>query len=154
MIDPGLCHSFKHELLAMEPHRVTDTYMMALYRADAAISPYTRSYTTRGEVEGQGYAPGGIELTGLRAGLDGTVGYLTFDGPNWPSATITAQGALIYNKTRGNRTLAVLLFTDDDGKPKNVISSNGTFVVTLPPEGSTSMISIGDPICPPDEEAK
>ena len=46
--------------------------------------------------------------------------------PSWTSATITARGALIYNSSKSNKSVAVIDFGTDK------TSTAGTFTVVLP----------------------
>jgi hypothetical protein len=59
---------------------------------------------------------------------------LSFANTTWANATITANGALIYNNTNGNSAVAVLAFGGDK------TSTNGTFAINFPTADSTSAI--------------
>ncbi|HUU83306.1 MAG TPA: hypothetical protein VM243_07365 [Phycisphaerae bacterium] len=139
-ITQAFCDSFKRDLLAMTPHQPGDAYKIALYTARARLGPSTTVYTSEHEVPDSGdYVAGGQVLSGIVAGLDGSVGYLDWTAdPRWTAATIAAAGALIYNSSKGNRALAVLDFG-------GVISCvNGHFDVTLPaPQAASALIRIG-----------
>lgn len=135
----AFCNSFKRELLAMEPHRATDTYKIALYTAAARLDDTTTAYTPANEVPETGdYQAGGQVLIGFSAGLDGKTGVLSWTSdPRWVNTTIAAAGALIYNATRENRALAVLDFGGV------IRSTNGPFTVMLPrPAAATALIRI------------
>jgi hypothetical protein len=75
-------------------------------------------YTTDNEVVGAGYTAGGVIVTGVTLNTEatgpnaGTV-YVNFGNVAWPGANFTARGALIYNVTRSNKTVAVLDFGSD-----------------------------------------
>lgn len=124
MIVQALVDSFLFEILT-GVHTPQDVYRIALYVADADLSERTTAYTTKNEVQGQGYGAGGLTLAGYKAVQD-TLS-IEWANPVWPITTITARGALIYNFTKQNRAVAVL----DLGK--NFISTNGEFKITLPP---------------------
>lgn len=83
---------------------------------------------------GGGYATGGIPITLTVAAVDGTNNdvEVTAAAVNWPTATITAVGAVIY-KSRGGASTAdeLLCFVDFTG---TIVSTNGTFTFT--PSGS------------------
>jgi hypothetical protein len=114
-IQQGLTNSFKQEMLQMGQNIITDTLYMALYTAFADIGPLTTVYTTTNEVSGTGYTAGGVQVTGAILSTDtqtGTV-YVNFDNVSWPGANFTARGALIYNVTQGNKSVAVLDFGSD-----------------------------------------
>jgi hypothetical protein len=127
-IQQGLTNSFKQEMLQAGQNLATDTLKMALYTAFSDIGPLTTVYTTTNEVTGTGYTAGGELVTGATITTDvqtGTV-YVNFDNVSWPGADFTARGALIYNVTQGNKSVAVL----DFGSDKTFSSTNNT--VTMP----------------------
>jgi hypothetical protein len=103
---------------------------MALYTALSDIGSLTTVYTTANEVVGTGYVAGGVAVTGATISTDttgpnaGTV-YVDFNDVAWPGANFTARGALIYNVTRSNKTVAVL----DFGSDKIFTSTSNTVVM-------------------------
>jgi hypothetical protein len=114
-IQQGLTNSFKQEMLQAGQNLATDTLRMALYTAFSDIGPLTTVYTTTNEVVGTGYVAGGELITGATISTDvntGTV-YVDFADVSWPGANFTARGALIYNVTRSNKSVAVLDFGSD-----------------------------------------
>jgi hypothetical protein len=112
----------------MTPHTAGDVYKIALYTSAAALSKATTVYAAANEVGNSGsYAAGGITLVGFTVTLDTDTAILDWTtDPTATTATITARGALIYNSTRANRTVAVLDFGSD------IVSTAGTFTVTFP----------------------
>ena len=96
-----------------------DTFKVALYTAIANIGPSTTVYTTVGEVVGAGYTAGGntltISVTPVAANNSSGIptSYWSFNNSSWENATFTARGALIYNSTKGDKTVAVLDFGSD-----------------------------------------
>ena len=70
------------------------------------------------------------ETTGPNAG---TV-YVNFDNVSWPGANFIARGALIYNVTQGNKSVAVL----DFGSDKTFSSTSNT--VTMPANTATTAL--------------
>jgi hypothetical protein len=115
MIQQGLTNSFKQQMLQAEQNIVTDTLRMALYTAFSDIGPATVVYTTDNEISGTGYTAGGELVTGATVSVDvqsGTV-YVDFADVSWPGASFTARGALIYNASQGNKSIAVLDFGSD-----------------------------------------
>ncbi len=115
MIQQGLTNSFKQEMLQAGQNLVTDTLRMALYTAFSDIGPLTTVYTTTNEITGTGYVAGGELVTGATITTDvqtGTV-YVNFNNVSWPGANFVARGALIYNVTRSNKSVAVLDFGSD-----------------------------------------
>ncbi len=139
MIQQGLTISFKEGMLQMEQDLATDTLKMALYTALADIGPLTTVYTADNEVTGTGYSAGGVVMTGVAINADttgpnaGTV-YVDFNNVSWPGANFTARGALIYNTTRSNKSVAVL----DFGSDKVFTSVSNT--VTMPANTATTAL--------------
>jgi hypothetical protein len=129
-IQQGLTNSFKQEMLQTGQNIITDTLYMALYTAFSNIGPLTTVYTTADEVTGTGYTAGGVEVTGAVLSTQttgptaGTV-YVNFDNVSWPGANFIARGALIYNVTEGNKSVAVL----DFGSDKTFSSTSNTVVM-------------------------
>ena len=114
-------------------HLSTDVYKMALYPSAATLDATTATYSSTGEVaNGNGYTTGGATLSGFSTGTNGTQGNLTFTSPTWPTSSITARGAVIYNTSKTNKVIAVLYFGAAD-----IVSTNGTFTVTLPTAGAS-----------------
>lgn len=140
-----MCTSFKVELMTAT-HNFTastgDTFKIALYTNSATLDAATTAYTTSGEVaSGNGYTTAGETLTNVTpSSASGTTAYADFSNdPTWTSATFTARGALIYNSSKSNKSVAVLDFLAD----KTVTS--GSFVIQFPAvgtNGSTAIIRI------------
>lgn len=136
MIQQGLTNSFKQEMLQAGQNLATDTLKMALYTAFADVGPLTTVYTTTNEVTGTGYVAGGVAVIGATISTDvqtGTV-YVDFANVSWPGASFTARGALIYNVTRGNKSIAVL----DFGSDKTFSSVSNT--VAMPVNSATTAL--------------
>jgi hypothetical protein len=136
MIQQGLTNSFKQEMLQAGQNLVTDTLYMALYTAFSDIGPLTTVYTTTNEVTGTGYTAGGVVVTGATISTDvqtGTV-YVNFDNVSWPGANFVARGALIYNVTQSNKSVAVLDFGSDK------IFSSVSNTVTMPVNSATTAL--------------
>lgn len=133
MISQTQTTSFKEELFKGIQNLSTDTLYIALYTALADIGPDTTAYTTSGEITGTGYTAGGIALTGVTINTyDGTV-YINFNNAVWNSASFTARGALIYNVSKANRSIAVLDFGADK-------TCSNTFTITMPPNTYTTAL--------------
>ena len=141
-ITSALCTSFKKELLerkhdfnAASGH----TFKIALYTSSASLDAATTDYSTSNEVVGTGYTAGGIALTNIDPTFSGTTAFVDFADATWPSATITAAGALIYNTTTdgGSSTtnaVAVISFGGDK------TSTNGDFVIQFPTADASNAI--------------
>lgn len=137
MISQGVTNSFTYELPLAVHNFATDTFKIALYVSTADLGPNTTTYTPAGEVSaGAGYTTGGNVLTGATVNVDTlrNTTYISFDSSDWLSASFTSRGALIYNETAGNRSVAVLNFGDD----KN--AGGKTFRVTVPANTSTTAL--------------
>ena len=116
-----------------------NTLKIALYTSSASLGATTSAYTTSNEVSGTGYTAGGATLSSQAVAYDSTnqVAYFDAADPAWSTATITARGALIYNNTKSNASIAVLDFGSDFS------SSNGTFQVQFPSAAhNTALIRI------------
>ena len=137
-ITQGMCTSFKVQLLNGAQNFSSDTFSLALYTSSASLGESTTAYTTSGEVASTGnYAAGGNALTvNVTPTSSGNVAYVSFANTSWANATITANGALIYNTTLGksNAAVAVLAFGGDK------TSTDGTFAVNFPTADATSAI--------------
>lgn len=131
MLEQTTCTAFKVATLqALTSH----TLKLALYTSAASLGASTLTYTTDGEVVGVGYTAGGAVVTGVTASYDGTTAFLTFDNVAWPSSTITARGALLYDATDADLAIAVLDFGADKA------SNDSPFVVQLPAATATSAL--------------
>lgn len=133
-ITSTVCNSFKQELFGGVHDLDTDVIKMALYTSAATLDATTTAYTTSNEVVGAGYTAGGNTLTGATISLDGSVAIVDFSDTTWSSATITARGALIYNGSKSNKSIAVIDFGADK------TSTNGFFVVQMPAANGTDAI--------------
>ena len=65
-------------------------------------------------------------LTGQTHKLAGTTAIVDFADLSYLTATITAMGALIYNTSQANKSVAVLDFVS------NKTSTSGTFTIQFP----------------------
>lgn len=138
--------SFKVELLqAVHNFGPTspDTFKIALYTGAANIGPTTTVYTTSGETSGTGYTAGGLTLvisTSPTANNNSSgvpTAYISFNNVSWPNSSFTARGALIYNVSKGNKSVAVLDFGGDK------TTNNDTFEVIFPtPDANNAIVRI------------
>ena len=134
MITQTQTTSFKEELYEGVHNLLTDTIKIALYDANADLGAATTVYSTDNEITGTGYSAGGVTLTGATVSSSGTTAYVSFDNASWSSATFTCRGALIYNSSKANRSVAVLNFGSDK------VVTDGTFTVTFPPDTADNAI--------------
>jgi hypothetical protein len=139
--------SFKVELLqAVHNFGPTspNTFKVALYTAAANIGPTTTIYSSTNEVpNGNGYTTGGNTLTISVSPTSGNnssavpTAFVSFNNSTWTNATFTCRGALVYNSTQGNKSVAVL----DFGSDKTV--NNDTFQIIFPtPDANSAIVRI------------
>lgn len=135
-ITQGMATSFKVQLLNAEQNFSADTFKIALYTSSATLGEDTTAYAATNECPSTGnYTAGGNTLTvDVTPTSTGNVAFVSFANTSWANATITANGALIYNSTNANAAVAVLAFGGDK------TSTNGTFAVNFPTADSTSAI--------------
>jgi hypothetical protein len=133
MIVQGQTTSFKKELYEAIHNFTTDTFKIALYTANATLNQDTTAYTATGEITGTGYTAGGKSLVAPTVNASDGTAYISFNNISWTSASFTVRGALIYNSSKANRSVAVLDFGSDK-------VTNSTFTITFPANTSTSAI--------------
>lgn len=138
MIIQCITNSFRAEMLEGIHDLSTDVLKIALYTGSANLYPTTTVYSSTEEVVASGYTAGGQILTGvtINTGTASTtqpaVVYVDFDDAVW-SAAITARGALIYNSSKADRSVAVIDFGADK-------TSTTTFTVQMPLSTATSAL--------------
>jgi len=141
-INQAVCASFKKQLLEGDHDIDNDTINLALYTSSATLNGNTTAYSATNEVGASGtYAAGGITLTSPTIGLTASsatasTAFVDFANASFTSATISAQAALIYNRSSSatNAAIAVL----DFGAVKT--STNGTFTIAFPTNDASSAI--------------
>jgi len=133
-ISQALCTSFKSELLGGTHDLDTDTIKIALFTSSATLDATTTAYSTTNEVSGTGYTAGGNTLGSATISTSGTTAFIDFADSTWSSATITANGALIYNSSKADRAIAVLAFGGDK------TSTNGDFTIQFPTADASNAI--------------
>ena len=135
-ITQGMATSFKVQLLDGGQNFSSNTFKLALYTSSATLDESTTAYSATNECPSTGnYTAGGNTLTvNVTPTSSGNVAYVSFANTSWANATITANGALIYNSTNANAAVAVLAFGGDK------TSTNGTFAVNFPTADASSAI--------------
>lgn len=126
MFVAGLTTSFKEQVLLGVHNLDTDEIRIALYGPSAVLDATTTEYTTDGEVTSAGYIEGGLVLTSEGVGGSNGTGYCNFLNPSWNNTTFTVRGALIYNASKGNKSIGVLNFGLDQ------VTLNQTFTIQFP----------------------
>ncbi|MBT7330301.1 MAG: hypothetical protein HN804_04615 [Oceanospirillaceae bacterium] len=132
---------FKKDVLLGDHHLDSDNIYIALYTSSATLSAATDGYITSNEVaNGNGYTTGGNALASKAVTENSTSGVFDAADPEWTSATFTARGALIYNKSLGDTTsnargaIAILDFGGDFSV------AGGTFKIIFPAATASNAI--------------
>lgn len=141
----AMCTSFKQELLTAT-HNFTNgtgnTFKIALFRATASLVGTYGAATTNysdmtgnsDQASGSGYTAGGNTLTNVTPTTSGTTAFTDFADTTWSTATITASGALIYNSSASDKSVAVLDFGGDK------TSTAGDFTIIFPTADASNAI--------------
>lgn len=137
-ISQAMPSSFKQELLTAT-HNFTavtgDVFKLALYTSSATLGASTTVYSTSNEVPSTGnYVAGGNTLSNITPSLSGTTALTDFADSTFSAATITANGALIYNSSKSDKAVAVLAFGSDKS------STDGDFVIIFPTADAANAI--------------
>ena len=140
-ISQAMCTLFKKDVLLGDHHLDSDDIYIALYTSSASLGAATDGYVTSGEVaNGNGYTTAGNALASKAVTENSTSGVFDAADPEWTSATFTARGALIYNKTLGDASsnargaIAVLDFGGD------FTVAGGTFKIVFPANTASNAI--------------
>lgn len=139
MIYQAITKSFLLELASTGLHSLTtDSLKIALYGSGASLDESTTAYTTSGEVAGAGYSAGGVAVVAtVTQESDGQV-LVDFADAVFPSVTLTARGAMIYNTSKSNKAIMVIDFGLD------ISRSGSDFTVRFPnPDADNAMVRIG-----------
>ena len=106
-----------------------------MFTSAATLDATTTAYSTSNEATGTGYTAGGNTLTvSAVPASTGTTAFLDFTNTTWSTATVTARGALIYNSTYSDTSVAVLDFGADK------TSTAGDFTIIFPAADATNAI--------------
>lgn len=137
-ITQAMCTSFKTELMTAT-HNFTNpggnTFKIALYTSSATLGATTTAYSTTNEVPSAGnYTAGGNTLSSVTPTSSGTTAFTDFADTTWSAATITANGALIYNSSASNKAVIVLAFGGDK------TSTAGDFTIIFPTADASNAI--------------
>lgn len=139
-ITQAICQNFKRDVMLGMHNLGTggNSFKMALYTSGATLDGTTGAYTASGEVSGTGYTATGNVLTGQTVTLSGSTAIADFADTTWSTATITANGAMIYNDTVttpvADPSVVVLSFGSDKS------SSAGDFTVIFPAADASNAI--------------
>ena len=137
-ISTAMCTSFKQELLEAKHNFLAsggNTFELALYTSSATLGAATTAYSATNEASGTGYSAGGAALTNIDPSSSGTTALTDFDDLTFSSATVTANGALIYNDTQaGDPAVCSLAFGGDK------TSTAGDFTIQFPAADASNAI--------------
>ena len=123
--------SFKAELYQAVHNLLTDTIKIALYTGNVSLGYATTVYSSTNEVSGTGYTAGGVIMTGVTINTSGYVAYVNFSNVVF-NAAVTARCALIYNASKGNKSICVIDFGSD--------KTSANFTITMPANTSTAAL--------------
>ena len=136
-ITQAMCTSFKKELLE-GVHNFKNsggsTFKLALFTSSASLDASTTAYSTSNEVSGTGYSAGGSALTRVDPSTSGTTALTDFADLTFSTATITANGAVIYNDGASDAAVIVLAFGGDK------TSTAGDFTIQFPTADASNAI--------------
>jgi len=138
-ITQAMCTSFKKELLE-GVHNFKNsggsTFKLALFTSSATLGAATTAYATTNEVSSSGtnYTAGGNALTRVDPSTSGTTALTDFADLTFSTATITANGALIYNSSASDKAVIVLAFGGDK------TSTAGDFTIQFPTADASNAI--------------
>jgi hypothetical protein len=137
-ITQAMCTSFKQELMTGTHDFTTstgNTFKLALYTSSATLGAATTAYSATNEVSGTNYSAGGGTLTNVTPTTSGTTAFTDFADLTFSNATITANGAVIYNDTAaGDPAVVVLAFGADK------TSTAGDFTIQFPTADASNAI--------------
>ena len=128
-------------LLALIKHTPTGTYDRNITNYGSGSGSPTTGNLGTDEVSGTGYSAGGFALTCTNPSIpDSNTAIATFSvNPSWTSATIDADGCMIYNngKRVGGSAGRAVSVHDFGGEQK---VTAGTFTVNFPTANGTAAI--------------
>ena len=139
-ITTAMCNSFKEELLGGVHDLDTDSLKIALIKDtptgtyDASTTNYSDVTGNSDEASGTNYTAGGQVLDGATITLSGSTAFVDFTDEVFTNLTISADGAIIYNASQGNKAIAVFDFGG------TVTATSGDFTVVFPTADSSNAV--------------
>ena len=139
-ITTAMCTSFKSELLGGTHDLDTHSIKLALIKAtptgtyNAATTNYSDVTGNSDEASGTCYTAGCQVLDSVTISTDGTTAIIDIADEVFTSATISADGCIIYNTSASNAAIAVI----DFGGTKT--STNGDFTIQFPAADASNAI--------------
>jgi hypothetical protein len=127
MIVQTVTNSFKSDILQAGQNILTDSLYMALFTGNANLDANTLAYSSSNEVTSVNYTAGGSLVTGVTIQTDtqNNIVYVSFNNVVWTNVSFVCRGALLYNASKSNKSIAVLNWGSDKNAGPN-------FTVTLP----------------------
>ena len=139
-ITTAMCNSFKQELLGGVHDLDTDSLKIALIKSSpvgtygAATTNYSDVTGNSDEATGTNYTAGGQVLDSATISLSGSTAFVDFADEVFTNLTISADGAIIYNASQGNKAIAVFDFGG------TVTATSGDFTVVFPTADSSNAV--------------
>ena len=139
-ITTAMCNSFKQELLGGVHDLDTDTLKVALIKASptgtygAATTNYSDITGNSDEAVGTNYTAGGQALDSPVISLSAGTAFVDFADEVFSNLTISADGAIIYNASQGNKAIAVFDFG------ATVTSTSGDFTIVFPTADASNAV--------------
>ena len=135
MISQTITNQFKSDILQGIQNLLTDSLYLALYTGNATLNANTTTYSSANEVSTTNYTAGGQIVTGVTINTDtqNNVVYVSFNNVTWSNVSFVCRGALLYNSSKSNHSIAVLNWGSDKNAGPN-------FVVQLPVNSSSSAL--------------
>ena len=135
MITQTITNQFKSDILQGVQNLLTDSLYLALYTGNATLNANTTTYTSANEVSSTNYTAGGQLVTGVTINTDtqNNIVYVNFNNVTWTNVSFVCRGALLYNASKGNNSIAILNWGSDKNAGPN-------FVIQLPVNTPTSAL--------------
>lgn len=135
MIVQTITNSFKSDILQGVQNLLTDNLYLALYTATANLNANTTAYNASNEVSSANYTAGGQLVTGVTIQTDTqtNIVYVSFNNVTWTNVSFVCRGALLYNASKSNKSIAILNWGSDKNAGPN-------FTVTLPADTPTNAL--------------
>lgn len=139
-ITTAMCNSFKQEILEGVHDLDTDSLKVALIKQTptgtygAATTNYSVITGASDEATGTNYTAGGQTLDSATITLSGNTVFVDFADEVFVNLTISADGAIMYNSSQGNKAIATFDFGG------TVTSTNGDFTIVFPTADSSNAV--------------
>lgn len=135
-ISSAVSTSFKSEL-GIGTHNFTtgqDAVKCALFTSSATLGASTTAYSATNEISGTGYTAAGVAIANVTPTTSGTTAIYDWADAAWTTATFTANGALVYNSSKSNKSIFSIAFGSDQSV------TAGTFTIVWPVADASNAI--------------